>query len=39
MRSLLPHVLGGFGVQLYWMAQAWSAQLLVVLTQGAFQGC
>ena len=29
--GLVPHVLEIFGVQLYWMAQAWSAQLLIVL--------
>ena len=29
--GLVPHVLGGLGVQVFWMAQAWSAQLLVVL--------
>jgi multiple sugar transport system permease protein len=29
--GLVPHVLGGLGVQVFWMAQAWSAQLLVIL--------
>jgi multiple sugar transport system permease protein len=29
--GLVPHVLGLFGVQVFWMAQAWSAQLLIVL--------
>ena len=29
--GLVPHLLSGIGVQLFWMAQAWSAQLLVVL--------
>ena len=29
--GLVPHVLAGVGVQVFWMAQAWSAQLLVVL--------
>ena len=29
--GLVPHILGGVGIQVYWMAQAWSAQLLVVL--------
>lgn len=29
--GLVPHLLGGLGVQVFWMAQAWSAQLLVVL--------
>ncbi len=29
--GLVPHVLGGMGIQVFWMAQAWSAQLLVVL--------
>ena len=29
--GLVPQVLGGLGVQVFWMAQAWSAQLLVVL--------
>ena len=29
--GLVPHVLGQFGVQVFWMAQAWSAQMLVVL--------
>ena len=29
--GLVPHMLGGVGIQVYWMAQAWSAQLLVVL--------
>jgi len=29
--GLVPHVLGGMGVQVFWMAQAWSAQLLVIL--------
>jgi multiple sugar transport system permease protein len=29
--GLVPHLLSGVGVELYWMAQPWSAQLLVVL--------
>ena len=29
--GLVPHVLGGMGIQVFWMAQAWSAQLLVIL--------
>ncbi len=29
--GLVPHLLAGMGVQVFWMAQAWSAQLLVVL--------
>jgi multiple sugar transport system permease protein len=29
--GLVPYVLGGLGVQVFWMAQAWSAQLLVIL--------
>jgi multiple sugar transport system permease protein len=29
--GLVPHVLSGMGVQVFWMAQAWSAQLLVIL--------
>ena len=29
--GLVPHILGGVGIQVYWMAQAWSAQLLIVL--------
>ena len=29
--GLVPHLLSGVGVQVFWMAQAWSAQLLVVL--------
>lgn len=29
--GLVPHVLGGLGIQVFWMAQAWSAQLLVIL--------
>ena len=29
--GLVPHVLGWFGIELYWMAQAWSAQLLILL--------
>jgi multiple sugar transport system permease protein len=29
--GLVPHVLAQFGVQVFWMAQAWSAQLLIVL--------
>ncbi|MFY7856879.1 MAG: carbohydrate ABC transporter permease [Rubrivivax sp.] len=29
--ALVPHLLSGLGVELYWMAQPWSAQLLVVL--------
>ena len=29
--GLVPHLLGGLGVQVFWMAQAWSAQMLVVL--------
>ena len=29
--GLVPHLLGGLGVEVFWMAQAWSAQMLVVL--------
>ena len=29
--GLVPHLLSGMGIELFWMAQAWSAQLLVVL--------
>ena len=29
--GLVPHVLGGMGIEVFWMAQAWSAQLLVIL--------
>ena len=29
--GLVPHLLSGVGVQVFWMAQAWSAQLLVIL--------
>jgi len=29
--GLVPHLLSGVGIELYWMAQSWSAQLLVVL--------
>ena len=29
--GLVPHVLGQFGVQVFWMAQAWSARLLIIL--------
>ncbi len=29
--GLVPHLLSQFGVQVFWMAQAWSAQLLIVL--------
>ena len=29
--GLVPYLLGGVGIQVYWMAQAWSAQLLIVL--------
>jgi multiple sugar transport system permease protein len=29
--GLVPYMLGGLGVQVFWMAQAWSAQLLVIL--------
>ena len=29
--GLVPHLLSGVGVELYWMGQAWSAQLLVIL--------
>lgn len=29
--GLVPHVLAWFGIELYWMAQAWSAQLLILL--------
>jgi len=29
--GLVPHLLSGVGIQVYWMAQAWSAQLLIVL--------
>ena len=29
--GLVPHVLAQFGVQVFWMAQAWSARLLIIL--------
>ena len=29
--GLIPHLLGLVGIQLHWMAQAWSAQLLIIL--------
>lgn len=29
--GLVPHLLASVGVQVFWMAQAWSAQLLVIL--------
>ena len=29
--GLVPHLLAQVGVQIFWMAQAWSAQLLVIL--------
>ncbi len=29
--GLVPHVLSQFGVQIFWMAQAWSARLLIIL--------
>jgi multiple sugar transport system permease protein len=29
--GLVPHLLSGIGVQLFWMGQAWSAQLLIIL--------
>ena len=29
--GLVPHVLSQFGVQVFWMAQAWSARLLIIL--------
>ena len=29
--GLVPHLLSGVGVELFWMGQAWSAQLLVIL--------
>ncbi len=29
--GLVPHLLAQLGVQVFWMAQAWSAQLLIVL--------
>jgi multiple sugar transport system permease protein len=29
--GLIPHLLSNVGVKVYWMAQAWSAQLLIVL--------
>jgi multiple sugar transport system permease protein len=29
--GLVPYVLSGLGVQVFWMAQAWSAQLLIIL--------
>ena len=29
--GLVPHLLSWFGIELYWMAQAWSAQLLILL--------
>jgi multiple sugar transport system permease protein len=30
-QGLVPHVLAQFGVQIFWMAQAWSARLLIIL--------
>jgi multiple sugar transport system permease protein len=30
-QGLVPHVLSQFGVQIFWMAQAWSARLLIIL--------
>ena len=29
--GLVPYLLAGVGVQMFWMAQAWSAQLLIIL--------
>ncbi len=29
--GLVPHVLAQFGVEVFWMAQAWSARMLIVL--------
>jgi multiple sugar transport system permease protein len=29
--GLVPHVLAQFGVQVFWMAQAWSARLLIIV--------
>jgi multiple sugar transport system permease protein len=29
--GLVPHLLSGVGIKVYWMAQAWSAQLLIIL--------
>ena len=29
--GLVPHVLAEFGVEVFWMAQAWSARLLIIL--------
>ena len=29
--GLVPHLLSGMGIEIFWMGQAWSAQLLVVL--------
>ena len=29
--GLVPHVLAQFGVQVFWMAEAWSARLLIIL--------
>ncbi len=29
--GLVPHVLSQFGVEVFWMAQAWSARLLIIL--------
>ena len=29
--GLVPHVLSQFGVEIFWMAQAWSARLLIIL--------
>ena len=29
--GLVPHLLSWFGIELYWMAQAWTAQLLILL--------
>ena len=34
--GLVPHLLSNIGVQVFWMGQAWSAQLLVIL-YGAWQ--
>ncbi len=29
--GLVPHILAQFGVSIYWMAEAWSARLLIIL--------
>ncbi len=29
--GLVPYLLSGLGIQVYWMAQAWSAQLLIIV--------